>query len=42
MMSMQLAAEEEAKLAAPIAAHSIKEAKLSAQRAPARGFAAQQ
>ena len=40
MMSMQLEAEQ-AK-AAPVAAHSVKEAKLGAQRAPSRGFAAQQ
>jgi hypothetical protein len=39
MMSMQMA-EEEAKAAAPVAAHSVKEAKL-VQRAPSRGFAAQ-
>lgn len=40
MMSMSLAAEE-AKAAAPVAAHSVKEAKL-AQRVPSRGFAASQ
>jgi hypothetical protein len=40
MMSMQLAAEEQAKLGAPAAAHSVKEAKLSTRAVPSRGFAA--
>jgi hypothetical protein len=40
MMSMQMAAEE-AK-AAPVAVHSVAEAKLSARRTPSRGFAASQ